>query len=626
MSDHGRRAFLAKSMQIGAGLVLSGKPASADVADSADAAKYISRTTEGKNILQLQEMIADTVAVGRHTVTLPAGRFYLANNRAEIHRIQDLTIEGAGQESTTLVADAWAGSTINVGESQRITLRNFALDRDPLPFVQATITRISNADPNTVAMDFAVHDGYPRLTNKLLASVYGCGQFFGRETRRLKHPDKWFGPRAGKTVMRVDDDHGRLLLSGDWKARVAEGDYVVIPGGTGGGAAVFMNSDTIRVEDVSVLASPSLAMAAHFATGENYFRYTIKPGPPPEGAKQARLLATNADGMQYFWCPGAVTFEGCDFSFTGDDSINISIPQAMTVTEVLSPTRFHLRARLAAGDARQTVALSQAGDVVRPERMGTYEPLGDVPLQSILYEDTERGEDGHPESHLTVEVQHAPAQPVKVGDAVVLRKFLPKRFTIRHSRFRETRARGLLIMASSGVIENNVIERTALAGIYLLQEMAGYGGAGGADWVSNVLVRGNTIRDVCYNDTSPISAIAAIQLFSRPAALAGQSPSYPWVAAHHNIRIVGNTIDGCDAAGILINGLDGGEVRDNIIKNTNLQRGGAEVSFAAGSPLTVPYAITVMNSRGVQVEGNKVSHLGPHAKGEAGDVGTFPPA
>ena len=587
-----------------------------------DAKTYISRTTEGNGVLQLQKMIADAVAVGQHKVLLPAGRFHLATERVVIRNIHDLTLEGAGPEKTTLVTDMWAGTAVAVLDSQRITFRGFAVDREPVPFVQATITRISDVKGNTVAMDFEVHDGYPRLTDRVVASLHGCGQFFAQSTRRLKRPDRWFGPQPGKNVVRIDDAHGRLLLSADWKARVAEGDYVVLESGNGG-AFVLFDSDSIRMEDVRILASGSLGVGARFLTGENYFRYTIRPGPTPVGAKQARLIATNADGMQYIWCPGAVTFDRCDFSFTGDDGINISI-QVLKVLQVQSPTRFRTSIKMESSFVRQMVALSKPGDIVRPERFGTFEPLGDVPLKSIVYEGSQKTETGRELAYVTVELQQPPAGKVAVGDVLAMRRFLPEHFAIRNSYFRDTRARGLLISASNGVIENNTIERTALAGMSFLQEIAG---AGGADWVSDIVVRNNTIRDVCFNDGDGLTAAAALQVLNRPAVFPGEgSLFYPWVAAHRNISVVGNTIDGSDGAGILINGLDGGEVRDNTVKNTNLRRGGREVNFATAVPMSLPYAITVMNSRRVRVEGNKVSDLGPHAKGKVGDVGTYPAA
>ena len=265
------------------------------------------------------------------------------------------------------------------------------------------------------------------------------------------------------------------------------------------------------------------------------------------------------------------------------------------------------------------VDMSKPGDIVRPERWGTFEPLGDTPLQSITYDGKRKSANGVELDYVTVELQQPPKDKVAVGDVLIMRKFLPERIAIRNSRFHDTRARGLLIMGSNGVIENNTIERTAMSGIYLLSEIPGFGGS---DWVSNLIVRNNVIRDTCFNDTGALGTAAALLLCNRPAELPGEkSRFYPWVAAHRNISIVGNTIDGCDNAGMLINGLDGGELRDNVVKNSNQRKGTLTWN---GLTIPFPYAITLMNSKNVKVEGNAVSNMGSCAKGDVGDLGIYP--
>lgn len=67
--------------------------------------------------------------------------------------------------------------------------------------------------------------------------------------------------------------------------------------------------------------------------------------------------------------------------------------------------------------------------------------------------------------------------------------------------------------------------------------------------------------------------------------------------------------------------IDGGTVRDNVVRRVNL-RGGRETGNKVG--LSVPFAITVMNSRNVTVKDNRVSDLGPHAEATVGDLGDYP--
>jgi hypothetical protein len=581
---------------------------------------YVSLSSEGKQLLDAQKMITDAIAGGRHIVTLPQGRFHLKTNGIKIQSAHDLVVEGAGREQTVLISDMWAGTSVAVLESQRITLRNFSVDRDPLPFVPATITQVKNVTDTTIALDFEVHAGYAKLTAGFMDGMNGVAQFFDKATRLLKRPDRGFGLANAKNILRFSDDKGQILLTNDWKGRIVEGDYVVFKSGNGAGF-ILDNSTTIRLEDVGILASASIGLGAHFLTGDNYFRYTIKPGPPPEGATEARLAATNADGMQYSSSPGAVIWDKCDCGFMGDDGINISTT-AFKVIEIHSPTHLRATIRLPGSHVQKMVAMSKPGDVVRVERFGTYEPFGDLPLKSIAIENTGKTGDGHEMAYVDIELHKAASSPVSPGDIFVLRKFLPTRFVIKNSHFHDTRARGIIISGSNGLIENNVIERTALAGMEFLQEFATYGAG---DWVSDILVRNNTVRDVCWADNDRTNAVAAIEVINRPAKLPGEpAPFYPWIPAHRNLSFIGNTIENCPSAGILLNGVDGGEVRDNVIRKTNQNRGGMEASYKPGEPMSVPYAITVMNSKNVKVANNDVSDLGQHARGPVGDIGTFP--
>ena len=76
-------------------------------------------------------------------------------------------------------------------------------------------------------------------------------------------------------------------------------------------------------QDVTFLAAPGCAYLGRYMRGDNYYRYTIKPGPPPPGATQPRLISTCADGLNIAFATKGPTIEGCHFSFMGDDSVNL---------------------------------------------------------------------------------------------------------------------------------------------------------------------------------------------------------------------------------------------------------------------------------------------------------------
>jgi hypothetical protein len=585
---------------------------------------YISTSAAGRQTIKLQQLLTDAFSVGMHVVKLPAGKFYLAR-KVSINGIAKITLAGSGADKTRLVGNQ--DVMFSVDKCRNVTFRDFSVDVAPLPYIQATVTGFGQDAAGRKTLDFKVHDGYPRLTDQTMKELHGCAYFFDKDTRKLKEGRGWFGPKAGENVFRIDNSHGWTTVT----AGAEIGDFIVlkIRGAT---PFVLRSSNSVSIEDVNILASGGMAVGARFLTGHNYFRYTIKPGPPPTGAVEPRLVSTNADGMQYFWCPGGVTFEGCDFGFVGDDCINISIPQALQVVKVESSTRVLTSSKINPHNIKQLIAMSSPGDIIRTLRYGTFEPLDDVPLKTMTYQEHRNGvqwladERGTSQGEgkmafVTVEFQRPPARPLKVGDRLSPRKFLPEKFVIRNSRFHDTRARGLLVMASNGVIENNTIEHTYLSGIELCHEIAGCGGLG---WVSNVTVRGNILRNVCICAGPEINCWAAILLGNAPIAPYKERPgTYPWAMGHANVAFVGNTVERCYGAGILINGLAGGIVKDNVIRSSNLRR---EHPRLRRKDVTAPHPVTIMNSKGIKVSNNQVIAPGPEAVPPlVKDLGVYPP-
>ena len=92
-------------------------------------------------------------------------------------------------------------------------------------------------------------------------------------------------------------------------------------------------SRNIRIEDVTLFAAPGLGVESRYMDGDNYYRYKIARGPRPAGATQDRLLSTSADGFNYAFARKGPTLDHCDFSYEGDDSVNLHGP-ALPITRI----------------------------------------------------------------------------------------------------------------------------------------------------------------------------------------------------------------------------------------------------------------------------------------------------
>ena len=170
----------------------------------------------------------------------------------------------------------------------------------------------------------------------------------------------------------VDERHGRFIMGyvPKYHELIKVGDRIVLTLRTG--SAIRMNDcENVRIEDVTFLAAPGCAYLGRYMRGDNYYRYTIKPGPPPPGATEPRLISTCADGLNIAFATQGPTIEGCRFSFMGDDSVNLHGP-VFVVVEQQNPTEL-LVAWPYSPEYLATVI--PKGATVRRLRPGNYEVL-----------------------------------------------------------------------------------------------------------------------------------------------------------------------------------------------------------------------------------------------------------
>jgi hypothetical protein len=147
--------------------------------------------------------------------------------------------------------------------------------------------------------------------------------------------------------------------------------------------------------------------------------------------------------------------------------------------------------------------------------------------------------------------------PLSAGSLVSSLDMAGNGFVVRHNRIGYTRARGILIKASDGIIEDNTVIGCELGGIVLAPEL---------DWLEagysrNVQIRNNLVKDCMFanaaygiEQAAPISVVAVNAL--RKVAPAG---------GFRNICITGNVIENSPLPAIMVTSLTDGEVSGNRI-------------------------------------------------------------
>ena len=549
--------------------------------------------------ISVQAMLDRAVETGADRVTLPPGRVKI-DGKLHLHNVDGLVIDGP---ETTLVFTEHQGTSWSFLGCRNVTLRGFTIDYDPLPFVQGRITARSDDGKR---YDFTVCEGYPGLREED-AALYCQGYIFEPDRRRWK---PWVPDIYARQVEIVDARHGRFIMGyvPGHHELIEVGDRIVLTLRCGSGIRMD-DCENVRIEDVTFLAAPGAAYLGRYMRGDNYYRYTIEPGPTPPGATEPRMISTCADGLNIAFATRGPTLDGCKFSFMGDDSVNLH-GVVLTVLERPSPTELlvgwpHSPERLA--------SVMPQGATVRRLRPGNYEVLGTAklaeftPLKERKPEHLEaihkvwpRNSEGRGTVFRLTVVEPLAAEP---GDLLDVPDNNAPGFVIRNCLFEDHRARGLRIMASHGLIEQNTFRRLKHSAITLGAEYEFWREAG---WVEDITIRNNKLEDICrdadlYRDGAYV--LGAISLFGRTDRC---SPLPTW-PGNRNIVIENNTIRDCPMAGIFAAATRDVKIRGNRLDHCFYRPG---ESAQRGRGLDVRSPIDVRHARDAVVEDNEIVNHG----------------
>lgn len=552
--------------------------------------------------LDLQRLLDDAVAARRASVAIPPGTYRVkpsGKNPAyhlAVMGARDIEIVGSG---ATLVFENPKMGGIWFEHCTRMTVRGLTLDWDPLPFTQG---RIVAADAALPGYDIAVDQGYsddPELFSKGAAV-----EFYAPATRLLK-PGTWdlFNTHVTR------EKPGMLRLRVQSAAQVSGNDAAV------GDLAVvnlrekigmrFMNCAAVAVEQVTFWTAPGIAVQEVGGEGGSRYTYTVTRGPSPAG-RAPRLMSATADAFHSSGVRRGPVVDGCLFEYQGDDGVAIHGAYSLVVstgecrTVHISPM-YEMPYR--SGDCvrvydGRTYRLKEQAQIVAVARDAVPEGAALEPVQK-LWERYHSGAVRRSYYALTLDR----ALSTCLGDLACSSNWTGSGFAVRNNTIRRHRARGIIVKAENGVIENNLIEDVGTAGIFLGPEFAIWLEG---DYVRNVTVRSNVIRRVgmsanCMKNRNAIPVGAITVAASSP------EKALPGGWGNRDLAIEGNDVDTCGGIGMLIACAQHVRVTDNRIGATRV-RGQMDGAQAFG--VDPDAAIYVNEARDVRFAGNRVGGKG----------------
>jgi polygalacturonase len=467
--------------------------------------------------------------------------------------VKGVTLAGAGAETEIIITCPMAAA-FQVSNCADIVFKDLAIDYDPLPFTQGTITAV---DTGAGTFDYRIDEGFPSLGEYWFNKCDARWGMAFDENRRFRmgadsvaFSDNWddLGDRSWRMHLHYPAQAKNLKV----------GDRFVHIARMGGSSALsFSQCSNVKIDNVHIYACGGAATVFSRCEGDIHIDgLRIRPRPG-----SGRIFSTNADGVHCQSCRKGPLIENCVFEGMADDGMNFYTPPSI-ITEILAPDKVRVNSirALRKGDRMQIVR--PLDGTIRAADAEAALVEGDVVTFAQGIEGLQAG------------VNHTEA------DTIFNLSACGSGFIVRNNILGGFRGRGVLARAHHGLIENNLIRQTSGQGIVICNE---------PDWPegpipADVTIRNNTLvgvlRDAGQQNLGAIEVSAC--------KLGQQVADKPAV---RNVLIENNRIVDSPGRAIVLRGVSDAVIRGNMVQLTANDRPVKEYS-----------GITLKNCEGVKIE------------------------
>jgi hypothetical protein len=551
--------------------------------------------------VHLQQDILAAISRGDHHFTIPPGDYRFEPSslaQLRLHAVSDFTIDAAGATFWFYPFQRLDGLLLD--ECHGVTVRGLTIDYHITPYPQGVICGI---DAKAGSIDFQLDPGYSTpfdLPGHLLNAKI---LFFDASGNLLEARLNW-----AKEVQ--DLGHGRYRVFSKRPSLVQSmqdlpsGAKLVLAGRTMRMAINLNACSACTLENITIYASPHMAMTELSGDGNTYRNCHIVRRPGTN-----RLLACNADVFHSSGARHGPTVEQCEFSWSGDDLINVhgffsmvaaqDGPNEVTLLSQIEPG-FPVGTRLRFYDYSSLAAIGESTvlestEITDPAQVQAAQAV--ILARKLAYLKPLR----------VIRVRLA--APVKaVPTSIVTDDSRAAQGTIiRDCYLHDTIARGMLLKAGGGLIENNHIVNAGIASIGIADDLHFMEGP----FSANITIRGNRIERSGWNDR--LSREDWNYLIGAITVTSELDSGLPPAPVNEQIEITGNTIIDSADCGIFISNLIHGVIRDNQISGA-----WSKQPFGTGTRMRLPAvrsAVVVAESQAIDLENNTVSHPGSFSQG-----------
>ncbi len=529
-----------------------------------------------------------------HLITADQGAYYFLTPSApdryvSINAASDLTIDLHGSDIYTKQSFLiW----LVVIDSSRITLTNFTLDSQQLPFTQVRLTGVS---ANQRTLNYVTQPGWPSPTifntvtnpdgtfQDLWALVFRNGTLIANSNRLPLTRSLQEG------VLQVQKNDAPWTQPAVL-ATYQPGDTIVVTARGGEAPILIAGGDNNVIRNVDVYSSGAIAVHVDTISNATVDHVRVMPRPGTD-----RLISSNADGIHLSYALANNLITGCYVSRTIDDGIAINSPFLAFVTQQSGARQVRLTRNFnsifANGLAVSFVSTVTAAMLPAVRILSQDPPYADPPSQNS--------------STITVD-QDLPTLQKGFGMVYADAQNRGAGSVIQDSVIEDVlSARGIYLGGVSGVIvQRNIIRRTNGGAIVAHEDVASYPAGPNRDLqiVNNIVE--HAIGPAAVG-TGVLAAIASIFVLSTDLNF-NFLPGTP----NTNITIANNYIFNSGRGGIWVSNLSGGTVESNTILQYNVYPGlaawGLSTDATAQLRQDFSQAVVVRSSAGVSVGYNVI--------------------
>ncbi len=446
------------------------------------------------------KIVYNAIQNNEKIISIPKGVYYMELENGEpltLDSIQGLTIDCNGSEIITKKAS----QAINITNCENITLKNFSIDCDPLPFSQAEIVNMDTI--NRMWWEVEIMEGYP--VPNIAKSIPDRVQIFDPKTLTLKKNLYTYWRNSFESVKQTGErkylftkkefnpDSNEMI--GDYITMTLEDEFNTRPH-----SIVLYKSKNIHFENITIWSGNCFGFFEDQCESNSYNNCKIDRKMDDSKVSFPRLRSINADAFHSKAAVVGPTITDCIFRYHADDciAINTSFYKVITNRGKSIDIVSHID-RLKMEESDTLCFINFNGEVVGNAILLKKESVKDF-AQKDLDEVNDKYRFTVDKRRHTDVTRLFIDREIEVDNGGVVSSITRggNGYVIRNNIIGHTRARGILIKASDGIIENNEVVGCELGGIVLAPELVWLE----AGFSNNVTIENNRIIDCMFANSS----------------------------------------------------------------------------------------------------------------------------